>query len=221
MRYKNHAVYFLLFYFFKLGYHIIMTNIIIACFSRRLRRGWVLVRCIFSDGMCFVLLMFLNKAFITAWPAQASSALSNVNWVGWLLEPWLPHVWMYHWSPTSLSFCIIMTVVTYSTFSWTGGTERVGGFLEGWWGRAGGGRSKADPEDRGEKEATLKLHDHCETFRSILMIYFFMGEKSETSATALLLSLRLFFFSDIKRKKKNQPLSSHGVSCPASGLLMD
>lgn len=42
--------------------------------------GWA--RCIFSDGMCFVLLMFLNKAFITAWPVQASSALSNVHWVG-------------------------------------------------------------------------------------------------------------------------------------------
>lgn len=44
---------------------------------------WVgLVRCIFSGGVCFVLFMFLNKAFITAWPAQASSALSNVDWVG-------------------------------------------------------------------------------------------------------------------------------------------
>lgn len=30
---------------------------------------------------------------------------------------------MYHWSPTSLSFSIIMTVVTYSTFSWTGGNK--------------------------------------------------------------------------------------------------
>lgn len=44
---------------------------------------WVgLLRCIFSGGMCFVLFMFLNKAFITAWPVQASSALSNVDWVG-------------------------------------------------------------------------------------------------------------------------------------------
>lgn len=34
MRYKNHAVYLLLFYFFKLGHHIIMTNIIIACFQQ-------------------------------------------------------------------------------------------------------------------------------------------------------------------------------------------
>lgn len=74
----------------KLRYHIIMTSIIIACFSGRVgcvcRGGgvfWVgLLRCIFSGGMCFVLFMFLNKAFITAWPVQASSALSNVDWVG-------------------------------------------------------------------------------------------------------------------------------------------
>lgn len=70
-----------------LGYHIITTSITIACSSGRV--GWCggvfwvgLVRCIFSGGMCFVLFMFLNKAFITAWPAQASSALSNVDWVG-------------------------------------------------------------------------------------------------------------------------------------------
>lgn len=43
---------------------------------------------------------------------------------------------MYHWSPTSLSFCIIMAVVTYSTFSWTGRKSGLG-VLEGWSGRAG------------------------------------------------------------------------------------
>lgn len=40
------------------------------------------MRCRSSGGMCSVLFVFLNKAFITAWPAQASSALSNVEWVG-------------------------------------------------------------------------------------------------------------------------------------------
>lgn len=53
-----------------------MTNIIIACL------GWMSVGLgsyIFSNGMCFVLLMFLNKAFITAWLAQESSAPSDVD----------------------------------------------------------------------------------------------------------------------------------------------
>lgn len=45
---------------------------------------------------------------------------------------------MYHWSPTSLSFCIIMTVVTYSTFSRTGRMNGDGDF-GGWWWWWGGG----------------------------------------------------------------------------------
>lgn len=40
------------------------------------------VRCIFPGGMFSVLFVFLNKAFITAWPAQASSAPSSVDRVG-------------------------------------------------------------------------------------------------------------------------------------------
>ena len=66
-----------------------MTSVIIACSSSGAvgEGGWVCagwgwrgVDC--QGGGVFVLFVCLNKAFITAWPARASSALSNVGWVG-------------------------------------------------------------------------------------------------------------------------------------------
>lgn len=148
--------------------------------------------------------MFLNKAFITAWLAQARSALSNVNSVGW---PWLSDVWMYHWSPTtSLSLCIVMTVVTslrLEVYGWVGAV---------FWEWAGGDLMKGSC--RWEKEATLKLHDHCEILQINLVcnddIFFHGGIIWNTLPPALSPSLRLF-------TNKIQPLRSHIFSCLAFG----
>ena len=155
-------------------HHIKMTSVIIACSSSGavgegvcVCSGWVWRGVYFQVGCVFVLFMFLNKAFITAWPARASSALSNVGWVGWLLEPWLSHVWMYHRSPTSLSFCITMTVVTYLLLDWQDEWGFRGDFffcfLEGMArGEGGGEEGRRQVEDgwTGEKR---RRHSSCMT----------------------------------------------------------
>lgn len=83
-----------------------------------------------------------------------------------------------------------------------------------------------------KKETTLKLHDHCETFGSTLMIYFFMegraGGKKRSEKTPARRSLALLetlllhnFFSPQtaegggrEKKKKTATLQTVSPVCP-------
>lgn len=74
-----------------------MTNIIIACLGRR---SVALLRCTFSDGMCFVLLMFLNKAFITAWlepsaPSEVDRLASGTMTFSFMNVPLVTHLFVF------------------------------------------------------------------------------------------------------------------------------
>ena len=229
--YKNlGSVVFLFFLGRSSDHHIKMTSVIIACSSSGavgegvcVCSGWVWRGVYFQVGCVFVLFMFLNKAFITAWPARASSALSNVGWVGWLLEPWLSHVWMYHRSPTSLSFCITMTVVTYLLLDWQDEWGFRGDFfvcfLGGMgWGEGGGEEGRRQVEDgwtmdRWEKEATLKLHDHCEKKTK--------KNKKKTTFRSILFVMMIYFFMGVKKKKKNQKNTQRPLSCSPWELFTD
>lgn len=120
-----------------------MTNIIIACLGRRPVAS---LRYIFSDGMCFVLLMFLNKAFITARLAQEPSAPSDVERLtsgtmtfSFMNVPLVTHLFVF----------VLPLLWSLTELSGTGG--------------------------RDGNQATPELHEHCEMFGSSLRIYFFHG----------------------------------------------
>lgn len=88
-----------------------MANIIIACLGRRPVAS---MRYIFSDGTRLVLLMFLNKAFITARLAQDPSAPSAVERAGFWNHDFLISECTTGHPP--LCLCVTVTVVTYRTF---------------------------------------------------------------------------------------------------------
>lgn len=73
----------------------------------------------------FVLFVFLNKAFIAASAGVSSTVPRRYGRVTFGTMTFL----MYECTtghPTLLSICIIMTVVTYSSFSRPGGTDDLG-----------------------------------------------------------------------------------------------
>lgn len=189
--------------------------------------SWVgLVGCRFSGGLCFVFYVFLNKAFITAWPAQAYPALANVVWVGWLLEPGLSLVWMYHWPPTCLLFSLCFFVfsvlswlVTYSTFS------RIGRIYQWLWDstRRRGWRVGGQVRKGGDTQVAWPLWNL--QIKLVSIDIFFHGEKKQNQKTSRFNSVALpETFSDIKGRVGGgniQTPSSHSFSCLGSQSLMD
>lgn len=132
-------------------------------------------------------------------------------------SPATPIVLLQLWSLT-VSFCRTEMLMK--------GKWGVGG-VDGW--RVQGGQDDRFQQGGGavgcEKETTLELHDHCETFGSTLMIYFFMeggGEKSgkhpARRSLALLETLLLFYFflprhqKEEEEKKKKSNFSLQTVS---------